>query len=320
MISRRGVFPGSFNPLTIAHLDVAQRARSEYRLDSVDLVVSQVALDKPAPPGPSFNERMAILEGDVAEYDWLHVRVTNQQLIADIADGYDVVIMGADKWEQVNDVRYYADHNDRDRAVARLPTVVVAERSGLPIDGERATVLQTPPGLHDVSSTAARGGDRAMMAPLAQKRWHEPPTIRRVEAHEVELACSIYLRSRHSAVPAVPPSIHPDDAVHRWFRDVFYPAHEVFFAEVDGQPVSMLGVAPGWIEQLYVLAEFTGRSVGSALVDHAKTLHNQLDLWTFQSNVGARRFYERHGFVEIDRTDGDNEERSPDIRFRWVAS
>jgi hypothetical protein len=30
------------------------------------------------------------------------------------------------------------------------------------------------------------------------------------------------------------------------------------------------------------------------------------------------RFYERHGFVEAERTDGRrNEERAPDIRYVW---
>ena len=78
--SRRGVFPGSFNPLTIAHLEVAEQARREHRLDVVDLVVSQVALDKPAPPGPSFEERIALLDADAAAYDWLFVKTTEQKL------------------------------------------------------------------------------------------------------------------------------------------------------------------------------------------------------------------------------------------------
>jgi hypothetical protein len=35
-----------------------------------------------------------------------------------------------------------------------------------------------------------------------------------------------------------------------------------------------------------------------------------LDLWAFQSNTAARRFYERRGFVSVDTTDGENEERA----------
>ena len=38
-----------------------------------------------------------------------------------------------------------------------------------------------------------------------------------------------------------------------------------------------------------------------------------LQLWVFQRNVGARRFYERHGFTLTELTDGSrNEEREPD--------
>ena len=41
----------------------------------------------------------------------------------------------------------------------------------------------------------------------------------------------------------------------------------------------------------------------------------------FQSNDGARRFYRRHGLVELETTDGSsNEERSPDVRMAWPGS
>jgi phosphinothricin acetyltransferase len=44
---------------------------------------------------------------------------------------------------------------------------------------------------------------------------------------------------------------------------------------------------------------------------------DQIQLWTFQSNSGARRFYERHGFVAVQTTEGDNEEKAPDVRYVW---
>ncbi|MDP9464580.1 MAG: GNAT family N-acetyltransferase, partial [Actinomycetota bacterium] len=41
-----------------------------------------------------------------------------------------------------------------------------------------------------------------------------------------------------------------------------------------------------------------------------------LQLWTFESNDRARRFYERHGFTAVEFTDGaGNEERWPDVRY-----
>ena len=43
-----------------------------------------------------------------------------------------------------------------------------------------------------------------------------------------------------------------------------------------------------------------------------------LQLWTFQKNTAARRFYEGRGFVAAEETDGSrNEEREPDIRYVW---
>lgn len=35
---------------------------------------------------------------------------------------------------------------------------------------------------------------------------------------------------------------------------------------------------------------------------------------------GARRFYERHGFVVVDATEGDNEEGAPDVCYQWLGS
>jgi GNAT superfamily N-acetyltransferase len=77
----------------------------------------------------------------------------------------------------------------------------------------------------------------------------------------------------------------------------------------------------GEIDQLYVDPPTQGHGLGSRLVDLAKQCYPVgLQLWTFQINATAQRFYERHGFVVVDRTDGSgNEEREPDIRYRWCA-
>lgn len=168
---RRGVFPGSFNPLTVAHLAIADQARETMNLDSIDLIVSRVALDKPTPPGPSLDDRVALIERDLSDRDWLSIKTTEHQLIADIADGYDVVIMGADKWAQVNEVSYYGSAHERDLAVERLPEVIVADRSGF-VTPENLR-LATEESLHGVSSTAARAGDRSIMAPVAAEEWRD---------------------------------------------------------------------------------------------------------------------------------------------------
>jgi hypothetical protein len=59
--------------------------------------------------------------------------------------------------------------------------------------------------------------------------------------------------------------------------------------------------------------------VGDRFVDLAKEQRpDGLGLWTFQVNGSAQRFYERHGFIAVERTDGlRNEEHEPDVRYVW---
>ena len=156
--------------MTVAHLEIAHRARASHELDEVHLVVSMSALDKPAPPGPSLARRVELIDIELADHPWMSVRVTELQLIADIACGYDLVIMGADKWEQVKDVRYYASAAERGDARARLPQVAVARRQGLSVTDD--VVLETPEEFHSVSSTEARAGRREFLAPQAARHWN----------------------------------------------------------------------------------------------------------------------------------------------------
>ena len=40
---------------------------------------------------------------------------------------------------------------------------------------------------------------------------------------------------------------------------------------------------------------------------------------SFASNLPVQQFYVKHGFTEVERTDGaGNEERAPDIRYVWA--
>jgi len=85
--------------------------------------------------------------------------------------------------------------------------------------------------------------------------------------------------------------------------------------------LAMMVLDGHWVDQLYVDPTWTGRGIGSRLLAEAKALHpDRLDLWTFQSNTMARRFYERHGFVACEMTDGSNEEGAPDVHYLWVAT
>ena len=83
----------------------------------------------------------------------------------------------------------------------------------------------------------------------------------------------------------------------------------------------MIAFRDDWIEQLYVRPEAQGRGVGTELLDVAKRASKRLQLWTFQRNARARRFYEARGFMLAEETDGSgNEEKEPDARYLWTRT
>lgn len=163
-----GVYPGSFNPPTVAHLAIARAALEQCDLERVDLVLSLDALGKHPADLVSIADRSTVLAQVATSLDWLGHRVTSQRFIADIAEGYDVVILGADKWDQVIDpVWYGGDSTGRDDAVARLPTVAYAPRLGHDTSPPGVVVLDLDVRHRPVSATAARGGRLDWMVPEA---------------------------------------------------------------------------------------------------------------------------------------------------------
>ena len=147
--------------------------------------------------------------------------------------------------------------------------------------------------------------------------------VRSAAAEDAEALATLFLSAREAAYPAIPRPVHPPDDVRRWVRSWFTErGSEVWLAEEDGEPVALLLVEDDWLHSLYVRPGRTGEGIGSLLLDVAKSLRaGGLGLWVFQSNDGARRFYARHGFVEVRRTDGTgpdgNEEQEPDIEMAW---
>ena len=180
---RVGIYPGSFNPPTTAHLAVSEAARAQHRLDRVVWSVSRVALAKEDVDHPRFEHRLDVLEAVAADLPWLQIETTAAKLIVDIARGFDVLIMGADKWAQINEPHWYSSPEARDAAIAALPDVAVAARP--PHEVPARLVLRTEEHHHDVSSSKARAGAVDLMLPPASSfadlsgAWLDPDRYER---------------------------------------------------------------------------------------------------------------------------------------------
>lgn len=146
--------------------------------------------------------------------------------------------------------------------------------------------------------------------------------LRLARPEDARAAGELYLLSRRTFLPYAPLAHSPQEVLG-WFADVLLPRGGLWLAWADRQLAGLLTLEQqdglNWIDQLYLRPGFTDQGLGSQLVDFAKQqLGPPIQLYTFQQNLAARRFYERHGFAAIAFGDGSgNEENCPDVLYRW---
>jgi len=146
--------------------------------------------------------------------------------------------------------------------------------------------------------------------------------VRLARVQDVVAVTDLLWSARQAAVPSVPSVVGNYERMHSWISGRLTETVDCWVTEDAQGLTAMLLLEPGWIDQLYVRPDMIGRGLGSELVAKAKeTMPDGLQLWTFQSNLGAHKFYERHGFIAVETTDGSgNEEQAPDVRYVWTPS
>lgn len=148
------------------------------------------------------------------------------------------------------------------------------------------------------------------------------PVLRPAAAEDAAVMAHAFLRSRIFATPEIP-NLHDEADVTGWITGRIE-HDDAWVADVDGVVVAEMILArppdsdgPMHLDHLYLDPAWMGRGLGDRMLALAdERSGGALELWTHQVNSGARRFYERHGFVAVETTDGTtNEERLPDVRY-----
>ncbi|SEC15078.1 GNAT family N-acetyltransferase [Bradyrhizobium erythrophlei] len=142
--------------------------------------------------------------------------------------------------------------------------------------------------------------------------------IRRLQLADMDAAARVHRAAFDEALPWLAGLHTPDE--DRWFYRERMFATCALWGAFDGEAMSgVIAFHDDWIEQLYVLPAAQGRGIGGALLEIAEQGTDRLQLWTFQRNARARRFYEARGFAAVEETDGSrNEEREPDVCYLWA--
>ena len=141
---------------------------------------------------------------------------------------------------------------------------------------------------------------------------------RRLLLFDIEAAARVHRISFDHALPWLAGLHTPDEDL--WFyRERVFATCTVWGAFEGNEMRGVIAFRDDWIEQLYILPAAQSRGLGSELLDVAKRASERLQLWTFQRNAPARRFYEARGFLLVEQTDGArNEEKEPDARYVWT--
>jgi GNAT superfamily N-acetyltransferase len=144
-----------------------------------------------------------------------------------------------------------------------------------------------------------------------------PFTLRRATEQDAGAIAEVYFLSFR--LLTFLPMLHTLPS-YRWYvANRMLKEWVVTVAEDDTGIVGFLGLRDEELGQFYVRPDRIGQGAGTLLLEAAKASGvAALELWCFQANARARRFYEARGFRAIRYTDGaNNEERTPDVRYRW---
>lgn len=141
-------------------------------------------------------------------------------------------------------------------------------------------------------------------------------SIRPAHPEDAEAIGRLFAASRR--VLTFLPELHTVDEDLAYIRDVVMVEQLVTVALRDGVIVGFVAETPGWIEHFYMDPGQMRSGIGSVLMGIPKGRNPSLELWCFRDNDAGRAFYEKHGFVAVESTDGSrNEAKAPDIRYRW---
>ena len=144
-------------------------------------------------------------------------------------------------------------------------------------------------------------------------------TLRRATACDADAIANVF--SASFRLLTFLPMLHTVEEDGRYIQNVILNECEVTVAEDESEIVAFLARQGEEVRLLHTRPDRIGMGAGTQLIDAAKaTGIGALELWCFQANERARRFYEARGFHAIRFTDGvQNEERMPDIRYRWES-
>ena len=106
----------------------------------------------------------------------------------------------------------------------------------------------------------------------------------------------------YSASKVAHPFLDEDffDQERRNIAALHLPNAETWVFKLDGVVVGFIALIGNEVGAIFVDAKFHGQGIGRALMDHARSIRDVLELDVFKDNLVGRNFYEKYGFSKVD--------------------
>lgn len=131
---------------------------------------------------------------------------------------------------------------------------------------------------------------------------------------ELESIMTIWLETNISAHSYIPKEYWIDNIN---FIKQELPKSDIYISIDSNEEINgFLGVQNGYIAGIFVKNECQKIGIGSQLIEAAKQDFNKLTLTVYEKNIQAKIFYEKQGFVVIDKQ-MDEENQEKEIVMTW---
>jgi putative acetyltransferase len=151
---------------------------------------------------------------------------------------------------------------------------------------------------------------------------HVKLKFRQYENIDFEPVTRLWRRAREVSLPEFQREKgHPFEMDQWFFKEHILKENNVTLADLDGQPVGFMAMKDDFIDQLYIDPDHWHMGIGSAFLDHARSIApRHLWLYTLQVNHVARAFYQKQGFVARKFGISPPPESEPDVEYHWTPN
>ncbi|USA54133.1 N-acetyltransferase [Acinetobacter sp. C32I] len=138
--------------------------------------------------------------------------------------------------------------------------------------------------------------------------------IRQANIHDFKELTEIWFNASVKAHDFIPESYWENNKVN--MQDTYLPMSEVYLLENKNNIYGFIALVGNRIAALFVAPEQQGKGLGKLLINHVKSIRDNLELNVYQQNTNSVKFYDSVGF-EITEETFDEDTQSKEFLMRW---